>query len=88
MFSGSPFLKSGITLAILFFSGKISFSSNRLNNCFRVSLISSKYFLTTLRFVSFNPGLLFAFNEKKPPLTRLLIASFFPLHCEFDLRNY
>ena len=53
MFSGSPFLKSGITLAIFIFLRKIPFSRDRLNKCFRGSLISLKHFLTTLKISKF-----------------------------------
>ena len=51
IFSGSPFLKSGIILAIFIFSGQIPFSSDRLNKCFRGSMISPKHFLKTLKFI-------------------------------------
>ena len=77
MFSGSLFLKNGVTLAILFFSGKILFSSDRLNESFRGSLISPKHFLTTLKFISSYPGIVLDFNEKKDSPNSLLIPSFF-----------
>ena len=64
-FSGSPFLKSGITLAIFISSGKIQFSSDRLNKCFRASLISLNHFLVTSKLIWSYSGLLLIFNEKK-----------------------
>ena len=60
------------------FLGKIPFSRSRLNIYFRGSLISSKHFLTTLRFISSYPELLFALMRRKPTLVHLLITSFLP----------
>ena len=79
MFSGSPFLKSGITLAIFIVSGKIPFSSDRLNKCFRGSLLSPKHFLTTLKFLSSYPGLLLVFNEKKASFNLFINIEFFSI---------
>ena len=79
MFSGSPFLKSGITLAIFIFSGRISFSSDRLNKCFRGSLISPKHFLATSKFISSYPGLLLVFNEKKASFNSFIDSEFFSI---------
>ena len=76
MLSGSPFLKNGITLAIFIFSGKVPFSSDRLNKCFRGSLISPKHLLTTLKFISSYPGLLLVFNEKKASFNSFIDCQF------------
>ena len=69
MFSGSPFLKSGITLAIFNFTGKIP-------KCFRGSLISPNHYLTTLKFMSSYPGLSFVFNEKKASFNSFIDSEF------------
>ena len=87
MFSGSLFLKNGVTLAIFFFSGKILLSSDRLNESFRGSLISPKHFLTTLKFISSYPGIVLDFNEKKDSSNSFIDTEFFLLYCGFDLRN-
>ena len=88
MFLGSLFLKSGVVLKATFiFSGKIPFSSGRLNIYFRGSLISPKHLLTTSEFISAYLGLSLVLMRRKPPLIRLLITSFLPLYCVFDLRN-
>ena len=79
MFSGSPFLKSGITLVIFIFSRKKPISSDILNKCFRCSLISPKYLLATLKFIS--SYFCYLLLRKKPPLTRLLIARFSIISC-------
>ena len=77
MFLGSPFLKSGITLALFIFSGKIPFSSDRLKKCFKGSLISSKHALTTLKFISSYPGLSLVFNEEKASFNLFIDSDFF-----------
>ena len=77
MFLGSPILKSGITLAIFIFSGKIPLPSDRLHKCFRASLISPKHFLTTLKFISPYLGILLAFNEKKGYFNWFIDIEFF-----------
>ena len=50
-----------------------------LNKCFRGSLISSKHFLTTLKFLSFYPGLLFVFNEKKASFNSFIDSELFSI---------
>ena len=77
MFPGSPFLKSGITLANFIFTRKILFSIDRLNKCFRDSLISPKHFLATLKFISSYPGLLLVFHEKKASFNSFIDIEFF-----------
>ena len=62
-------------------------SSDRLNKCYKGSLIFPKHFLTTLKLISSYPGLLLVFNEKKASFNSFIDSEFFPSYCVFDLRN-
>ena len=83
-------MQSGVTLEICYFSSFHFFDkifSARLRKCFKGLLISPKYFLTTLKFKSSYPGLLFVFNKKKASFDLFVNNDFFPLNCLFNLRN-
>ena len=78
MYSGSPFLKNDVSSVFFLFSGKTPFSSDKLNKCFRGSLIIPKHLLTTLKFILLYPGMLFVFNEKKASFNSFIHNKFFP----------
>ena len=69
-----------LTWQFSLFSGKLPFSSDKLNKSFRVSLIFPKPFLATLKFMPLYPGLCLFSIRRKLPLIQLLIV-FFIIPC-------